>query len=281
MLLLHRDSDPTPLPIQGPGDLHLQGFGRKLVGPEWSTEDQPPYRGTAHTVIMTLRDAARVEVNGTWYHLTAGRIAVIPAYCHLRRATAGFDHAWITFRTTLANDLVMGRVERVLDLPMGDLWRRGLQAVERQQQDMASISMADVTAIEACLHAAMTAMLDQAATDAPGGWQPEDGIVRRAVRWIEDHYRERPTLEALAAAMGCSAGHLHARFSATLGISPSAYAERQRLRDAQHLLVTTDLPVREVAVRCGYEDPFHFSRVARRFFGRSPQDLRRMGTPSD
>jgi len=277
MLLLHRDSDPIPLPLQGPGDLHLQGFGRKQVGAEWSTLDRPPYRSTAHTVLMTIHGAAQVEVEGVWYHLTAGRVAIVPAFCHLRRSTTGFDHAWITFRSALASDLVMGRLERVLDLPTGDLWLRGQQAVERQQRDLAGIRMADVTALEACLHAAMTAMLDQVSTEQPEPSAPDDRLVRRAIRWIEERYRERPSLELVAGAIGCSPGHLRARFAATLGVSPSAYAERQRLRDAQHLLVTTDLSVREVAVRCGYDDPFHFSRVVRRFFGRAPQDLRHLG----
>lgn len=281
MLLLHRDSDQTPRPLHGPGDLHLQGFGRKRVGPEWSTEDQPPYRSTGHTVILTLQGAARIEVNGIWYHLTAGRVAVIPAYGLLRRSTAGFDHAWISFRTSLANDLVLGRLERVLDLPMQDLWRRGLVALERQSRDLRDILPADVTAIEACLLATVTTMLDQVTAEHPDGPEPADDVVRRAITWIAGHYRERPSLEVMAAAMGCSAGHLQARFSTTLGLSPSAYAERQRLADAQHLLTTTALSVRDVAIRCGYEDPFHFSRVVRRFFGRSPQDLRRLAQTQD
>jgi AraC-like DNA-binding protein len=35
--------------------------------------------------------------------------------------------------------------------------------------------------------------------------------------------------------------------------------------------------VQRVAEACGYADPLHFSRVVRRFFGRSPSELRRAG----
>lgn len=43
---------------------------------------------------------------------------------------------------------------------------------------------------------------------------------------------------------------------------------------AEHLLRTTDLPLAEVAERCGYPDPLHFSRVVRRHFGMAPRRLR-------
>ena len=45
---------------------------------------------------------------------------------------------------------------------------------------------------------------------------------------------------------------------------------RRRLREARRLLLTTTLPVKEVARRCGYEDPLYFSRVFHQHTGQPP-----------
>ena len=49
---------------------------------------------------------------------------------------------------------------------------------------------------------------------------------------------------------------------------------RKRLQEAQKLLLTTELPVAEVARRTGWNDPFHFSRLFTRLTGRSPSAFR-------
>jgi AraC family transcriptional regulator, positive regulator of tynA and feaB len=49
---------------------------------------------------------------------------------------------------------------------------------------------------------------------------------------------------------------------------------REMLNDARF----SDLPVSEVAARCGFTDPSHFARRFRQQFGQSPQQFRHSGT---
>lgn len=67
-------------------------------------------------------------------------------------------------------------------------------------------------------------------------------------------------------------------FRATLktatGRSPRAWLEERRFENARRLLQETAMPVAAVATACGYDDPFHFSRVCRRLTGKSPRGLR-------
>jgi AraC-like DNA-binding protein len=58
------------------------------------------------------------------------------------------------------------------------------------------------------------------------------------------------------------------------GLSPRAWLETRRCERACLLLVDTSLSVGEVAILCGYEDPYHFSRVFRRLEGVSPKTYR-------
>lgn len=59
------------------------------------------------------------------------------------------------------------------------------------------------------------------------------------------------------------------------GTTPAAWLEQRRCDHAVMLLQNTVLSVRAVAEACGYDDPYHFSRVIRRRLGRSPTEIRR------
>ncbi len=65
-----------------------------------------------------------------------------------------------------------------------------------------------------------------------------------------------------------------AALKAATGRSPRVWLEERRFENARRLLQETAMPVAAVATACGYDDPFHFSRVCRRLTGKSPRGLR-------
>jgi len=99
--------------------------------------------------------------------------------------------------------------------------------------------------------------------------------VRAALGVIESRWHERFTVASLARAAACSESHLTHLFTAELGASPMAYLESHRIERAKHLLVSTALPVKDVAASVGFANPFHFSTRFRRHVGRSPVEWRR------
>jgi AraC family transcriptional regulator, arabinose operon regulatory protein len=266
---------PQPVPTVGAIQIHF--WGRDEVGPSWSTGEQPPYHSFTHSILRIHAGQAAVEVDGTWGSGSAGEVLLVPGFRHLRRRTAGFAHTWIVYScATMAADLRLARLRAPLVVPADAGWDHGLACIGRLGPDLAAAPVAELAAIEAVLLRAMATMLMAIGGDS-GSQVADDDLVRQAVRWLDERYRERPTLAQVAKAVGCSANYLHARFARELGLSPAAYAEQQRLRDAQDLLTQTSLPVQEIARRCGYADPFHFSRVMRRTLGQSPRELRRRG----
>jgi transcriptional regulator GlxA family with amidase domain len=48
-----------------------------------------------------------------------------------------------------------------------------------------------------------------------------------------------------------------------------------RLQRARYLVMTTALPLADIAARVGIANPFHLSRLFRRYFGKSPREFRR------
>lgn len=106
-----------------------------------------------------------------------------------------------------------------------------------------------------------------------------DPRIRSVLLRIDAEPHRHFACRELAAAAGLGPAQFHALFRRAVGLSPLAWMERRRIRLAQHLLAGTALPIAAVAERCGYADPFHFSRVFRRLTRQSPRAFRRTLLP--
>jgi AraC family transcriptional regulator len=81
----------------------------------------------------------------------------------------------------------------------------------------------------------------------------------------------------LAAAAGYSRHHFTRLFTQSVGSPPARYLLHLRLEKAVGQLRSSNLPVKQVAARCGFADPNYFAKAFRRVFGINPRDVRRSG----
>jgi AraC-like DNA-binding protein len=100
---------------------------------------------------------------------------------------------------------------------------------------------------------------------------------RRALinQFIETHLGQPVSLPDLAVAMSLSpsrAGHVVRQVT---GLTFSSLLRRARLRHAAHLLISTDLPIGDVAYRCGLEDQSYFSRLFKSHYDTTPRAYRK------
>lgn len=101
--------------------------------------------------------------------------------------------------------------------------------------------------------------------------------VGRAIAWIGQNFRERFSIERLAAEVGMSPSSLHEHFRAVTATTPLQFQKQLRLQDARSLMLAQDVDVTTAALRVGYESPTQFSREYRRHFGEPPaRDIARL-----
>lgn len=103
----------------------------------------------------------------------------------------------------------------------------------------------------------------------------DDPLVRRALSLMRDTVERPLDLAALASALSCQPRTLDRRCRARLGAPPGRVYRHLRLSTARKLLEDGGLPVAEVALRSGYENPAALARALRKHYGASPSELRR------
>lgn len=108
--------------------------------------------------------------------------------------------------------------------------------------------------------------------------RPEDALVERVRRFAHGQLAAPLQLNDLARAAGLSRHHFARAFRRAAGVPPMDYLRQLRIQRARHLLLTTDLPLVEVARQTGFPDRFHFSRVFARVAGVPPSRLRATAT---
>jgi AraC family transcriptional regulator len=87
-----------------------------------------------------------------------------------------------------------------------------------------------------------------------------------------------PDLARLASIASVHRVHVARAFRDHLGCTVGDYVRRMRVRCACELLTATAVPLTDVAMRAGFFDQSHMTRVVKRFLGVTPASLRRGGS---
>jgi AraC family transcriptional regulator of arabinose operon len=101
---------------------------------------------------------------------------------------------------------------------------------------------------------------------------PEEAL--RLKRLLDSRISSGITVGELAQAIYHSPDYTIKLFKASFGTTPYAYLMEQRMFAAQNLLRSTSLPVKEIALRTGFEDPHYFSNLFKKRCGLSPARYR-------
>lgn len=94
------------------------------------------------------------------------------------------------------------------------------------------------------------------------------------IAYIQEHYKDKVTLEDLARCADRNPQYISAVFSRECGISIGEYITSLRVEEAKRLLRATNAPIGDIAQTVGYQDPKYFSRIFRKQTGLYPRAYR-------
>ncbi len=247
--------------VYGAGD----GFG-----PRW----QPDYQ-----LVLIVRGSARIVVDEVERHVRAGEVTLLRPWHRERFAWdqgGRTQHTWCSVApevvgvdARLATALAAVKEEvRPVSARLAQVMDTGLGIVPGTPEATSGL-------VAALGRAALAAYVASAM-----GANPAGGVglapVARLLDWLGEHWAEPVDLATLASAAGVSAAQLVRVCKRELGETPLRYVWRVRTARGIQLLRDTGLTVSEIAWRCGFQTPFHFSRWVRAIEGVGPREVRRL-----
>jgi len=140
----------------------------------------------------------------------------------------------------------------------------------RARRAMAQPAEMEELAIE--LAGTAISLAGQARRSGAPSWHA--GRMSTVLRHMAAHSAAPHTVASLARTAQLSPYHFLRSFKAVTGVTPHQWLLRARLRAAAEKLVTTRLPVTEIALEVGFDDLSNFTRTFRAEFGTSPRQYR-------
>ena len=98
-------------------------------------------------------------------------------------------------------------------------------------------------------------------------------IVKQAISYMEQHYREKLQLTDVAEKVYVSHWHLSKLLNST-GKSFSDLLNEIRIENAKELMEDSSLHIADISERVGFADTAHFSRVFKKYTGMSANEYR-------
>ncbi|MEI8206358.1 MAG: AraC family transcriptional regulator [Kiritimatiellales bacterium] len=231
--------------------------------------------GTADWLFILFHDPATVIFPDGTHQIEQGTLVCWPhgAEHQYGRENVEWDHTWIHFDGSwvagkLAEcSIVCGTFLKLLQTASMEtcLWQLYTELTSHQQPDQ--------VILKNIFHNWLRELIrDAREGDSP--FIPES--ICQVKQYLDQHTRQKITLQHLAEKAGMSVPNLCAQFRRCYGDSPINYLIGLRLKQARYLLLDRRLSVSEVAERIGYEDIYHFSKLFKKHFGASPRALRRL-----
>ena len=100
--------------------------------------------------------------------------------------------------------------------------------------------------------------------------------VRQAREYMEEHYRDKITLEEVANSIALNPIYFSTLFKKETGMNFSTYLVSIRMEKAKELLRTTNMTILQVSEEVGYKDSRYFSQLFRKTVGIKPALYRKL-----
>lgn len=225
-----------------------------------------------HTLILTLAGQGSIKVGNRHFAAKPGSVVWLDTskkYAHGAGRGRDWSYLWVGFsgygldrfhaQTGLA-------AHPVIEDESG--LKRHFEEIVQMLADQTPTTDATLSARVGQIAAALYGARHGAF--AEGGSDPVSKLMRQLRKDIARNW----DIGAMAAIAGLSPSQLFRAFSRASGTTPMQWLRQERMHLARHLLTATSDSITRIAERCGYVDPYHFSRDFKRLNGSAPRVFR-------
>jgi AraC-like DNA-binding protein len=206
----------------------------------------------------------RLEGRNFWSCYPGPRIAFHTAAGH-----SCWSHRYIAFRGAIVD-----RWQKDGVFPIAPQRPpRGLDYAAPFDELLALAQRTDEWGIRRAVHALEGMLLELA--EAREARQPSSPWLEQTLRALHDSVSgEAPDYQRLAEESGMSITTFRRQFRTAMGTSPHDYLVTCRINAARQMLMSTEMPIKQIAATLNYTDVFFFTRQFTKVTGLSPAKFR-------
>ncbi|MDJ0042752.1 HTH-type transcriptional activator RhaS [Pantoea allii] len=241
----------------------------------------PEHHHDFHEIVLVEQGSGIHVFNGQAQTLSAGCVCFVRDHDrHLYEKTDNLCLTNVLYRSPVAFRFLSG-LQALLPLEdergCASHWRINQKAMTQALLLVEQMTPQAVWSLERQAHQErqflqLLVLLREAAHNPNA--QDQEARLHRLLDWLNDHYSEEISWEALAERFSLSLRTLHRQMKQQTGSTPQRYLNRLRLLQARHLLRHSDMRITDIAYQCGFGDSNHFSTLFRREFGCAPRTER-------
>lgn len=99
-------------------------------------------------------------------------------------------------------------------------------------------------------------------------------LTQKIITYVDTELCADLSLKALSERLSVNASYLSTLFKKEMSMSLTDFVNHRRISHAQKLLISTEMPIKSVALKCGIPDVYYFSRLFKRITGTTPKAYR-------
>lgn len=124
-------------------------------------------------------------------------------------------------------------------------------------------------------------VVDEKIVDANTKMDSTKETIRKAITYIDQHLKEELTLKEVAAQVHLNPSYFSVLFKEQVKLNFSEYVTRRRIQRAKELVISTTLPINEIAEMAGYKTSKYFIKIFKEMEGMTPSAYRKTNNESD
>lgn len=103
----------------------------------------------------------------------------------------------------------------------------------------------------------------------------EDNTLRHILEYIKRNYKDEICVPDIARFCHCSESYINHIFKKNMKVNIRRYTNQLRIEDAKAYLMGTDMPIKSISFKVGFNDSNYFCKVFTDICGTSPTQFRK------
>ena len=245
-----------------------------------------------HEIFLPLEERAAHLIEGQFYDLKKYDIVLLrPSLLHKTKYPPGPPSKRLIINFSFPTDLygLARNLEGILapfheQVPIFRFPQEIRDQLFEYLNDIFSIANSKRPNFSVFIHAKFLEFLftlnDKKKSNCYEGEQFSDSITQKIysiTSYIHVNYSQEFSLNQLSRQFFISPCYLSHQFKEVIGFTLVSYIQMTRVKNAQQLLLYTDLKIKEITERCGFTSFSQFNRVFNKFCDCSPSQFRLQG----